>query len=207
MNRAVPRGGEWSSGCARVVLLAWVSGVAACCFPSSDEMVASKYTEHQTTLDSLSRSADEATRAQIATKKAEFAREHGALPASGEARTTQLQALNARMYQYIQSIEGPIRAREQAATQADLATFRPLLNGTWVGGGITLTIDPGGSVAYRKQEGATNRTVNGPLSRFDRRGFDVNIIVSTVNFRIDRGPEQVGGVWKMTVDGVELTRQ
>lgn len=74
------------------------------------------------------------------------------------------------------------------------------------GSPIELTITPDGSVDYKRLEGGIKRSVTAPIRAFRRDGFEVGALGLNTTFRIDRPPHEENGVWKMTIDGVELTR-
>jgi hypothetical protein len=75
--------------------------------------------------------------------------------------------------------------------------------GTWTNGGVTLIIQPTGTVNYSSEGGTTSTSYDGPVSDWSNQRMDFLIGGAT----IDVAPHDDGGTWKMTVDGVELTRQ
>ena len=78
--------------------------------------------------------------------------------------------------------------------------------GEWTRPEMYLLITQDGSVRYKRLKAGATVEVNGPLQGFEGDGFSVGIAALTTKFKVDRPPHQVDGVWKMTVDGVELTR-
>lgn len=79
--------------------------------------------------------------------------------------------------------------------------------GEWRATAMVILITQDGSVAYRRLEGGVNKSIDGPLKDFQGNNFVVGFgPVSTV-FIVSVPPHLDGDVWKMTVDGVELTRR
>ncbi|MCX4246304.1 hypothetical protein [Paraliomyxa miuraensis] len=85
---------------------------------------------------------------------------------------------------------------------ADKAEFA----GRWHGVGIQLEIRPEGHVSYRKSEGRSTVTIDGPLQGWQGDDFVVGVMVVKTKFHVTEPPHLVDGKWMMTVDGVELTR-
>jgi len=82
--------------------------------------------------------------------------------------------------------------------------------GHWTGTGVMLDIGKDGMINYKKVETSGNRThntsINAPIEEFVADGFNVGVGPITTTFVVQAPPHQDGDVWKMTVDGVELTR-
>ncbi|GHA13904.1 hypothetical protein GCM10008090_24600 [Arenicella chitinivorans] len=78
--------------------------------------------------------------------------------------------------------------------------------GQWQGTGMELLILKDGTVAYERIKGGGSTSVNAPLKEFVGDDFTVGILFMTTTFDVSSPPHEVDGVWKMTVDGVELTR-
>lgn len=78
--------------------------------------------------------------------------------------------------------------------------------GQWRGGGVDLVITADGGVSYRKVSGSSTVEINGPIKGFDGDDFVVGVMVVKTGFDVTAPPHEEGGAWKMTVDGVELTR-
>ncbi len=78
--------------------------------------------------------------------------------------------------------------------------------GEWRAADMTLVINPDGSVHYRRKSGSTTTEINAPLKAFKGDDFIVGVAVFTTTFTVSTPPHAAGGVWKMVVDGVELTR-
>lgn len=69
---------------------------------------------------------------------------------------------------------------------------------------LLLTQD--GSVRYKRLKGGATTSVTGPLERFEGNSFIVGIGPLNTTFDVSQPPHEESGAWKMTVDGVELTR-
>lgn len=78
--------------------------------------------------------------------------------------------------------------------------------GDWQSKEMGLLILADGTVAYKRLKGGGSTSVNGPLKEFIGDDFDVGILFLTTTFDVSEPPHEVGGIWKMTVDGVQLTR-
>lgn len=55
--------------------------------------------------------------------------------------------------------------------------------------------------------GNVTTSVNGPLKEFVGDDFVVGVLFMTTTFNVSSPPAEIDGVWKMTVDGVELIRR
>lgn len=78
--------------------------------------------------------------------------------------------------------------------------------GDWRGEGMSLAIAPDGNVRYQRKRTGESTTINAPIQRFEGASFFVGLGPLTTRFEVTKPPHQEGNVWKMTVDGVELTR-
>lgn len=78
--------------------------------------------------------------------------------------------------------------------------------GDWKGDGVSLRIEPGGRVIYARKNGSMNKSLDAPLKEFVGDNFRVGLAFMTTDFIVTAPPHEEGGTWKMTVDGVELTR-
>lgn len=78
--------------------------------------------------------------------------------------------------------------------------------GEWQSKEMYLLILKDGTVAYKRLKGGGNVTVNGPLKEFVGENFVVGIAFLTTTFEVSQAPEQINGAWRMTVDGVQLTK-
>lgn len=78
--------------------------------------------------------------------------------------------------------------------------------GQWTGGPVELLITQDGRVDYKKVEGNSNKSVSAPIKEFAGDNMVVGVGPMATTFIITVPPHQDGQVWKMTVDGVELTK-
>ena len=72
--------------------------------------------------------------------------------------------------------------------------------------GMFLLITRDGSVAYRHLHKGVSTKIEAPLKAFHGDDFEVGIGPMTTTFRVSSPPREIEGVWKMTVDGTEVTR-
>jgi hypothetical protein len=79
--------------------------------------------------------------------------------------------------------------------------------GEWEAPGMSLLITQDGSVAYKRLFGGASKQVRGPLKSFEGNNFAVGIGFIATTFQVSAAPHADGDAWKMTVDGVELTRR
>lgn len=93
-----------------------------------------------------------------------------------------------------------------AACAKPLPPERLAYAGQWRSTTMSLLITTGGNVNYRRVEGGTSRSVNGPLRSFEGDNFVVGVGPVKATFVVSVPPHEDSGAWKMTVDGVELTR-
>jgi hypothetical protein len=83
--------------------------------------------------------------------------------------------------------------------------------GTWTGttGGdaVLLTIDGDGGVHYQRS-GSVQSSYDMPAIAWRSDGFDIGLSAwMSTSFHVDAAPHEDAGAYKMTVDGVELTRE
>lgn len=78
--------------------------------------------------------------------------------------------------------------------------------GHWEGGGVTLDISSS-AVSYVNKQGNTSTTLNGTLDHFEGDDIVIKILIPTSTLKVTSPPTLVGGEWKMTVEGVEVTRK
>ena len=79
--------------------------------------------------------------------------------------------------------------------------------GQWEATDMSLVITQEGRVVYRRLHGSGTTSVEGPLKEFQGDNFVVGIGPVSTTFVVSASPHRDGGLWKMTVDGVELTRK
>jgi hypothetical protein len=78
--------------------------------------------------------------------------------------------------------------------------------GNWRGTGMSLSIAADGGVSYKRTRGGESTSINAPIQRFEGPSFFVGVGPLTTRFEVTNPPHRDGNLWKMTVDGVELTR-
>ncbi len=78
--------------------------------------------------------------------------------------------------------------------------------GHWEGGGVTLDISSS-AVSYEKKSGNTSTSINGVLDHFEGDDIVVKILIATSTLKVSSPPTKTGADWKMTVEGVEVTRK
>ena len=78
--------------------------------------------------------------------------------------------------------------------------------GEWQETTMYLLITQDGSIRYNRINGGVTTSVEGPLKGFDGDNFEAGIGPLSTKFVVSKPPFQEEGVWKMVVDGVELTK-
>ncbi len=71
---------------------------------------------------------------------------------------------------------------------------------------MELLITRDSKVHYKRRRSRGETSVNGPLQKFKGDDFSVGFLFLSTTFVVSKPPHQEGEKWKMTVDGVELTR-
>lgn len=79
--------------------------------------------------------------------------------------------------------------------------------GHWQGEGVLLVIRADGHADYARVRDSRRTSIEGPAHSFTTRGFKIGIGPLSANFRVQSPPKEVDGDWRMTVDGVVLTRR
>jgi hypothetical protein len=97
-----------------------------------------------------------------------------------------------------------------ACSEADVYTPLPpdkaSYAGEWTAPGISLVIESKGRVIYERKEGTASKSIDSPIKEFKGNNFILGFAFVTTEFVVSEPPHAVGGDWKMTVDGIELTR-
>jgi hypothetical protein len=97
-----------------------------------------------------------------------------------------------------------------ACSEADIYTPLPpdktRYAGEWKSENISLLIEPKGRVVYHKQDGSHSTNIDSPIKEFKGDNLVVGMAFVTTEFVVSEPPHEERGVWKMTVDGVELVR-
>jgi len=78
--------------------------------------------------------------------------------------------------------------------------------GEWKHPAMYLLLTQDGSVRYKRMQGGAKTSIEGPLKGFQGDNFEVGIGPMSTTFVVTVPPHEVGGKWKMVVDGVELVR-
>jgi hypothetical protein len=78
--------------------------------------------------------------------------------------------------------------------------------GEWHGGPISLVITSGGRAVYQRKEGNMSKKIDAPIKEFKGDNFVIGVGFMSTEFIVAKPPHEEGGAWKMTVDGIELTR-
>lgn len=94
-----------------------------------------------------------------------------------------------------------------AACAKPLPADKAEYGGQWNAPNMQLLITPSGAVRYKREDGNSSTSINAPLKSFEGDNFIVGIGPADTTFKVSAPPHQVQGQWKMTVDGVELTRK
>ncbi len=79
--------------------------------------------------------------------------------------------------------------------------------GLWRGADRLISIAADGKVHYERHTGNESVTLDIPLQKIDDHEFTLGALFWGTTFKIDAPPHADGDVWKMTIDGVEMTLQ
>jgi hypothetical protein len=79
--------------------------------------------------------------------------------------------------------------------------------GQWNAPGMSLLITQDGSVVYKRIKSGVTTSINAPLKKFEGDNFVVGIGLWTSTFVVSKPPREESGRWRMTVDGVDLSRE
>lgn len=78
--------------------------------------------------------------------------------------------------------------------------------GSWQGKDMQLSLSKEGKVKYKRKQPGKNLDLSLDLLGFNGNNFDVGVSFMRSTFVVSKPPQRESGKWKMTVDGVELTR-
>lgn len=78
--------------------------------------------------------------------------------------------------------------------------------GNWQGKDMQLSMTKEGKVDYKRGKPNDKVHLSLDLQGFNGNNFDVGVPFLRTTFVVSKPPHREGGKWKMTVDGVELTR-
>ncbi|MFY8273363.1 hypothetical protein AAEU32_04475 [Pseudoalteromonas sp. SSDWG2] len=78
--------------------------------------------------------------------------------------------------------------------------------GLWQSAQMYVYISSDGTVQYKRVKDGLSTTIDAPLQEFNGDDFIVGLLWMNTRFVVSVPPHQIDGQWKMTVDGVELTK-
>lgn len=78
--------------------------------------------------------------------------------------------------------------------------------GHWQGKGLDLDIAATGKVVYKREPSDSKNPTEADLKGFTGNNMEIGSGPITTTFVVSLPPHQVDGAWKMTVDGIELTK-
>ncbi|MBN1898501.1 MAG: hypothetical protein JW827_06960 [Spirochaetes bacterium] len=78
--------------------------------------------------------------------------------------------------------------------------------GRWQGENMTLVITKDGGVEYERFVEGITKSLRGPLRGFKEDNFVAGVSVIKKEFIVQKPPYQKDGLWRMTVDGVDLIK-
>ena len=79
--------------------------------------------------------------------------------------------------------------------------------GEWRAAEMAILITQDGEVRYARKEKGKSRSMKAPLKRFEGDNFIVGLGPVSTTFAVSVAPHRDGDAWRMTVEGVELTRK
>lgn len=79
--------------------------------------------------------------------------------------------------------------------------------GHWHGEGVLLVIRADGHADYARVRDSRRTSIEGPAHSFTTKGFKIGLGPLSASFRVQSPPKEMDGTWRMTVDGVVLTRR
>lgn len=178
----------------------------ACC-KTGIEGQESSYEYRKGELAELENEATGGTKDDIRKRREDIEKRYASLPTDEAGRGEGLGKLNKELSAANSEFEKRVEAERDAKENASRAAMIKELEGTWTGGGVTLSIDGGGSVSYEKKSGNSSKSFNGSISKADESSFEAGALGMTTKFKIDKRPYDDGGARKMVVDGTELVRK
>jgi len=78
--------------------------------------------------------------------------------------------------------------------------------GSWQGKDMRLVLSKEGKIQYKRDQDKKKVDLSIDLLGFNGNNFDAGFGFMRSTFVVSKPPQRTGGMWKMTVDGVELTR-
>jgi hypothetical protein len=79
--------------------------------------------------------------------------------------------------------------------------------GSWKGKDMQLALTKEGKITYKREQEKKKVDLSIDLLGFNGNNFDAGWGFVRSTFVVSKPPHREGKVWKMTVDGVELTRE
>jgi len=79
--------------------------------------------------------------------------------------------------------------------------------GEWRAPAMAILITQDGEVRHARKENGKSKSMKAPLKRFEGDNFVVGLGPVSTIFAVSVAPHEEAGVWRMTVEGVELTRK
>lgn len=79
--------------------------------------------------------------------------------------------------------------------------------GAWHGKDMRLSLSKDGKIKYKREQEKKKVDLDIELLGFNGNHFDAGWSFMRSTFVVSKPPHREGGKWKMTVDGVELTRE
>ncbi len=93
-----------------------------------------------------------------------------------------------------------------AACGKPVPTEQKELIGTWRGPGVTLSIAADGRLEHETKDGRSTTKLSAPIQEYRADGFKAGLPFLAKDFKLEKPPHEEAGVWKMTVNAVELAR-
>lgn len=110
------------------------------------------------------------------------------------------------MFRSLALAAGLLAAQASYADPVPVPADKAAYVGEWLGEKMRLNIHQDGHVDYKRDQPGKNINLNVDLQGFQGDNFDVGAAFLRSTFVVSKPPHREGGKWKMTVDGVELTR-
>ncbi len=180
---------------------------AAMACPSGSEQQETSYRSRLGEVDALLAKAGAADKIELTKTKAEIEKGYLALPKESAARGDGLGKLNQALHAAVAAYTPKVAAAEKASSDGLFQSSIAALVGHWRGGAVDVVIDTEGGIAYKKELANSSKSLNGKISKIDQGSFEAGVFGITTTFQLNQRPHQDGGVWKMVLDGTELTRQ
>lgn len=79
--------------------------------------------------------------------------------------------------------------------------------GDWQNTNVQLIINRDGTVSYKKVVDGKTITIDAPIKSFIGNDIEVGVGWFSTVFEVSEPPQEVDGLWQMTVDGYRLTKQ